>query len=281
MHVDGAGAVRNGGDQLEPGPQTARTRQRDGVAAQVERFLDVAREQDRHVQVDHRRVARRRQGRGLGGRIVTDDGDDATVHRRAGEHRMADRIAAAVEAGALAVPDADDAVVARVVERHRQLAAHHGGRRQLLVDRRLHHDRQVGDRGRRPPQFLGERADGRPLVSGRERRGGEAEATVEAQLVDGEAGDGLQAGQEHRAVLEPEPVGELVRGRRPALVDARAVDRHVGSSRRDAAPSCTSSGAPGRAPRRTQAWLYVLSGWRRGERPAGSGHPSASSRRSG
>ena len=72
--------------------------------------------------------------------------DDATVRRRAGEHGVADRVAAAVEARTLAVPDADHAVVSGVGERHRQLAAHHRGCRQLLVHSGLHHDRQVGHR---------------------------------------------------------------------------------------------------------------------------------------
>ncbi len=249
MHVDRPRPVRNSGHQLEAGPQPARARQRNGVATQVERLLHVAREEDRHVEVDHRRVARRRQRRGLGGRVVSDDGDDATVHRRAGEHRMTDRIAAAIEPRALAVPDAHDAVVAGIGQRHRQLAAHDGAGRQFFVDRRLHHDREVGHRGRGTPEFLGERADRRALIPRRERRSRQSQAAIEPELISGESGDGLDAGEEHRAVLEPEPIGELVLGRRRALVDARTVDRHVGSSRRDTSPCCTSSGVQGRAPR--------------------------------
>jgi hypothetical protein len=161
---------------------------------------------------------------------------------------VADCVAAAIEAGTLAVPDADDAVVAGIGQRHRQLAAHHRGGGELLVDGGLYHDRQVGHGGGGPSQLLGERADRRSLVARRERGGREAEPAVEPQLVDRKAGHGLEAREEDGPVLEAEPVVEFVRVRRPALVGARAVDRHIGSSRCDAPPCCTSSDAPGRAP---------------------------------
>ena len=155
VHVDCARAVGDRGHQLETGPQPARTRERDGVPAQVECLLHIAREEDRHVQVDHRGIARRGERRRLGGGIVTDHGDHAAVHRRPREHGVADRVAAAVEPGPLAVPDADDAVVACVVEGHRELAAHHRSRREFLVHRRLHHDREVRHRRRGPLELFG------------------------------------------------------------------------------------------------------------------------------
>jgi len=225
MHVDGARAVGDRGHELQPGPQPARTRERDGVPAQIERLLHIAREEDRHVQIDHRGIARRGERRRLGGGIVADHGDDATVHRRPREHGVADRIAAAVEPGALAVPDADHAVVACIVEGARQLAAHHGRRRQFLVHRRLDHDREVRHRRRGSPEFLGERADGRPLVAGRERCCRQAQSTVQAQLIGCEAGNCLHPRQEDGAVFEAESVRELVRARCSGstnLVDAHA-----------------------------------------------------------
>ena len=54
--------------------------------------------------------------------------------------------------------------------------------------------------------------DGRPLVPGHERRRVQTAAAVDAQLVDGQAGEGLHAGEEDAAVLEAEAVGQLVRG---------------------------------------------------------------------
>ena len=247
VHVDGSRPVGDGGHQLEASPQPTRARECDGVSAQVERFLHVAGEEDRHVQIDHRGVARRRQGRRLRGGVVTDDGDDPAVHRRAREHRMTDRVAAAVEPRTLAVPNADDAVVAGVVERHRQLAAHDGAGRQFLVDGGLHHDREVGNGGRRTLEFLGERADRRALVAGRERGGGEAEPTVEPQLIGGEPGDRLDPGEEHGAVLEPESVGELVRATRTGRLGLIAVDRHDSSLRRALTHCCTPTVRPRRA----------------------------------
>ena len=239
MDVDGAGAVGDRGDELEPGPEPARPREGNGVSGEIEGLLDIAGEQDRHVEVDHRGVARRRQRGRLRRGIVADDGHDTAVHRRAGEHGVSDRITAAVESRALAVPDADHAVVTSVREGHRQLAAHHGGRRQFLVHSGLHDDRQVGHRGGGPAQFLGEGSEGRALIPGCECCGGEAESPIDAQLVDGQSGHGLDARQEDPAVLEPEPVGELVGVVVSVLISPRTVDRHATSSRRRPHPLCT------------------------------------------
>ena len=213
MDVDGAGAVGDRRDQLETRPDAARSRQGDRVASDVERFLRVAREQQRHVQVDHRGVARRRHRRRLGARVVADDGHDAAVGCRAGEHGMPDRITGAVDAGALAVPHAEDPVVLAVVERDGQLAAHHGGGGEFLVDARLVDDREVGHRAQRPLDLLAERADRRALIAADERRGVEAVATIQADLIAGQPGDRLQARQEHPAVLASVSVGELVLAR--------------------------------------------------------------------
>ena len=173
-----------------------------------------------------RGVARARQGGRLGGRVVADDGHHAAVARRAGEHAVADRVAGSVEARRLAVPHADDAVVALVVERVDELAAHHRRRRQLLVEAGTDDDRQVGHGGRGGRRLLLERRDGRALVAGDERRRVQAAAAVDAQLVDGQAGEGLDAGEEDAAVLEAEAVGQLVR-RKVRVVDRSSVSRDV------------------------------------------------------
>ena len=144
--------------------------------------------------------------RRLGRRVVADDGHHAAVLRRAGEDAVADGVAGPIEPGRLAVPDADDAVVALVAERVDELAAHHRRGRQLLVDPGTDDDRQVGHRGGGGRGLLLERADGRTLVARHERRGAQSVPAVDAQLVDGEAGQRLHAGQEDAAVLEPEAV---------------------------------------------------------------------------
>ena len=150
VDIDGARAVGDGGDELVADPHAARARQGDRVAAEVERLLHVAGEDDRHVQVDHRGVARARQRRRLGGRVVADDGDHAAVAGRAGEHAVADGVVGAVEAGRLAVPHPEHAVELALGPVVGELAAHHGGGGELLVDAGAHDDGQVGHR-RAPP----------------------------------------------------------------------------------------------------------------------------------
>ena len=78
VNVDGAGAVGDGGDELVADPHAARPREGDGVTGEIERFLHVAREDDRHVQVDQGGVARAGECRRLGGGVVADDRDDAS-----------------------------------------------------------------------------------------------------------------------------------------------------------------------------------------------------------
>ena len=125
---------------------------------------------------------------------------------------MADRVAGPVEAGRLAVPHAEHAVVLALGTFVGELAAHHRRGGELLVDAGAHDDREVGHGARRPADLLTQRADGRALVAGHEGGGVQAVAAVDAQLVDGQPGDGLDAGQEDPAVLQPEAVGELVAG---------------------------------------------------------------------
>ena len=118
-------------------------------------------------------------------RVVADDGDDAAVARGPGEHGVADGVAGAVEPWRLAVPHADDAVVALVAERVDELAAHHRGGGELLVEPGTDDDRQVRHGGRRGRRLLLERRDRRALVAGDERCRVQALPPVDAQLVDG------------------------------------------------------------------------------------------------
>ena len=166
--------------------------------------------------------------------------------RRPGEHGVADRVAGAVEPRRLAVPDADDAVVALVAERVDELAAHHRGGGELLVEAGTDDDRQVGHGGRRGRRLLLERPDRRALVAGDERRRVQAEAPVDAQLVDGQAGDGLHAGEEDAALLEAEAVGssyETRGARRVASATCLRCERASASER------AASNGLRGRGTR--------------------------------
>ena len=125
---------------------------------------------------------------------------------------MANRIATPVEAGALAVPNANDAVVLGVVERHGELAAHHGGGGKFFVDAGLDHDGEIGDRGGRTLQFFGVGADRGALVARCERSGGQAELAINTELIDCDTRHCLDPGHEHRARLGPKLVGQGIDG---------------------------------------------------------------------
>ena len=62
----------------------------------------------------------------------------------AGEYCMTQRVGSAVHTRRLPVPQPDHAVMGGIGPGGGQLAAHDGGRRLILVDRRGVHDRQVG-----------------------------------------------------------------------------------------------------------------------------------------
>jgi hypothetical protein len=162
--------------------------------------------------IDHRGVARRRQRRRLGAGIVADERDHAAVLGRAGEHTVADRVTRPIEPGRLGVPHADHTVVRAIGQRARQLAAHHRGGRQLLVGAGLAHDRELLHGTRRALDLVTERTDRRALVARHERSRVQATAAVEANLVEWEAGDRLEAGEEDSAVLEAVSIGQLVFG---------------------------------------------------------------------
>ena len=74
------------------------------------------------------------------------------------------------------------------------------------------HDRQVGDGAGRALDLVAKHPDRRTLVAGHERGGVETGATVDADLVEWQPGDRLEAGQEDPAVLESVSIGQLVSG---------------------------------------------------------------------
>ena len=90
------------------------------------------------------------------------------------------------------------------------LAAHHGSRRELLVDTGPIDDREVGDRAERTFDLLTERADGRALVAADERRRLEPVPPIATELVDRQPGDRLEPREEHPAFFAPVPICDLV-----------------------------------------------------------------------
>ena len=193
VDLDGAGAVRHGFDDLDAHPHAACARHRDGVAAEIDRLLDVARVDDRHVEIDQRAAAGRWERAALRGRVVAHERDRPALVRRAGERGVAKRIARPIQTRCLAVPDADDAVVPTRIQCDGQLRAHHRRGGELLVHRLLEqHPQAVG---------LGELGGGDHVavvtrqraarVAGDVRRSVQPGAAIGAQLLVGQAGERL------------------------------------------------------------------------------------------
>ena len=134
-------------------------------------------------------------------RVVADERDRAAVASRCPRTpRGAVASVARSTPGRLAVPDAEHAVVAVVGLRGGELRAHHRGRRVLLVHRGAAHDRQIRREAAPPGDGDVEAAERRARIARDEGGGVQARAAVGAQLLDREAGQGLDAAQEHRAV---------------------------------------------------------------------------------
>ena len=239
VEIHRRGPVGDVGDDLHRGPQAARARERHRVPPEVEHLGRVAGVEQRHVEVLEDAGRRRRDRRALRGRVVAREGDRAAVLRRAGVHRVAHRVGGAVDAGCLAVPDAEHAVVAMVGLRGRELRAHHRGGRVLLVHRGPAHDRQIGRQLRGLTDGDVEAAERGARVAGDERGGAQPGATVGAQLVDREAGEGLDPAQEHGAAVGGEPVGESV-----------VRSGHATSASRCATPAATVPAVSGHDARR-------------------------------
>ena len=70
-------------------------------------------------------------------RIITHQRHPPAQRGGPDQHRVAHRIAGPVQPGSLAVPHAQDAVVATLAEPADELAAHHRGRSEFLVEPRL------------------------------------------------------------------------------------------------------------------------------------------------
>ena len=141
--LDGSRSVGDRRDDLHRRPQPGRPRHRHRMQAEFQAFGHGAGIEDRHVQVDERRIGRRRHRRRLARRVVTDECHRAAERRRSGEHPVAERVTGSIETGRLAVPDAHDAVVACVGSGGGELRTHHGRRTEFFVHGRLVDDGEI------------------------------------------------------------------------------------------------------------------------------------------
>ncbi len=266
VEVDRRHAVGDVGDDLEGGPDAGVTGEGDRVQAEGADVGHRAGGEQRDGQAAGHPLRRARQRRRLAERVVADHRDRAAERRRAGEVAVPDGVGRPVEAGVLAEPEAGDAVVAPAVELAEQLGAGHRGGGQLLVDAGREDDAGVVEEGRRPVQLEVEAAERRPLVAADEDAGVEAAGPVEAALVDRQADERLDPGQQDAAgrgrVLVVEADGGAggggvrVSGRsagwaphapqagrptdRPSRADARSSATSIGSFPDDRASARTS-----------------------------------------
>ena len=202
IHLRGTHRVGNVGHDLEGHPEPRVARQLEAEAPEVEDVLDAAGEEHRHLEVVEGDLRMSGQRRRFGLRIVARQRQHAPVPADARDVRVAEDVAAPVDAGRLAVPHAENAVVARAPVEVGELAAEHGSRAEVLVhagdENHLVLSQEV------PVAFdrLVQTAEGRPPVPGDEGRRVETAAAVRAMLVEREANEGLDTGHEDTARLE-------------------------------------------------------------------------------
>ncbi|OPZ53734.1 MAG: hypothetical protein BWY91_01849 [bacterium ADurb.BinA028] len=200
------GPVGDRGRHFHRHPQTTRPREGHGVLPQVEDLLDIARIEHRHHDRCRRDLTGPRRRRRLGGRVVSDQGQRAARTHRAGEVGLAQRIQGPVEPVGLAVPEAQHPVETRARQLHRQLAAHDGGRPELLVDSHLMDDVMGVHQPPAPLQFQVKTAQRRAWIARDEGGGVETGREVQPSLHHGQPDEGLHP----REVDDPLVDGELV-----------------------------------------------------------------------
>lgn len=140
----GAGRVRHVGDHLHRGPDATGPGQFHGMQSVVQDVLRIRRVEDRQRQVRQGAFGSAGHRRGLGHRIVADERERTARGRDAHEVGVPEGIGRAVQPRGLAVPEPDHTVRPHTGRLARQLAAHHRGGRQFLVQPRLMGDGVLG-----------------------------------------------------------------------------------------------------------------------------------------
>ena len=205
-HEGRPGAVGDTRGHLQRGPQPAGAGQRDGVQPEVEHLLHVTRVEHRHEHRRERELAATGGRRGLRGRVVTDERDRAPGAGRADEVGLADRVHRPVETIGLAVPEPNDPVVPRLGQLHGQLAAHHRGRTELLVDPHPVHDVVLGQQLAPPLQLQVVAAQRRARIAADEEAGVAPRSQVEPPLHERQPHQPLHPGEVDGALIDDELV---------------------------------------------------------------------------
>src|SRR6478736_6290402 len=150
------------------------------------------------------------------GRVVADEEYGAAAGVDAVHVGVAQGVRGAIDAGALAVPEAGDAVVRAGAQRQLDLAAPHRRRGELLVETGDEADVVLIEDVAHVAEHLVEAPERAALVAGHEGRRTQASAAVERAVLDEQARDRLDAGQQDRrgavAVAVIEVVGRAKLG---------------------------------------------------------------------
>ena len=215
--LGGAHRVGHAGHDLEAGPETRGARAGIGVQAEIEHLLNAPGKEDRHVKRGQQGLGRARDRRGLAARVVAHHGQAAAGARDADEVPVTQGIAGAVEPRRLAVPQAQHSVVAGAGEPGGELAAPGRGGAELLVERRYVAHVVFVEEVRVARQLLVEAAQRRALITGDHRAGGQAAGPIGPVLVEHEAYEALDPGQQDPAFPEQVLVveGDLAAPGRP------------------------------------------------------------------
>ena len=210
IDVGGAGAVSHVGDALHADPQARQTGHVVAVQAEVENFLDVARVQRGHADVEQHRLGLAGEGGALAARVVADDGEHAAVLADAGVVGVLEGVAGAVNTRCLAVPHAGDTVELLLADGVHHLGAPDGGGGEVFVQAVDELDVVFEEKLLLLDQGRVEHADGRPAVAGNEHAGLEAATFVGANLVEGQPNQRVNAAEVDFSRLFVEHGGEVL-----------------------------------------------------------------------
>ena len=200
-HLGGADLVGHVRDDLEADPEAGVARELEAEPAEVEDLLHAARIEHREERVVERHLGVRRDRRRLRERIVAAQRQHAAVAPDAGEVRVLEDVAGAIDARALAVPHAEHAVVLRLREQVGELAAVDRRRAEVLVDAGDEDDVVLAEQIRVALEGEIEPAERRAAIAGDERGGVEPAALVGAVLVQGQTHQRLNAREEDETFL--------------------------------------------------------------------------------
>ena len=191
------GGLRGG---LERDPQATEARQRDAGEAEIDDVLDRGRVQHRDEDALEDVLGLVRICRGVRAVVVAGHRQHAAVLRGADEIAAVQRVAGAVDAGTLAVPHAEHAIDTLAGKRIELLRAVQHGRGEVFVDARLEPDVLGGEHFLAVPDLAVEPAQRRAAIAGDQTARVQAVCAVETGLLQQDADQGLDAGQQNGGV---------------------------------------------------------------------------------